>query len=149
MQNKLPFVHLGWLVICFHIAPTVTGQEPDAALYLESLILTTDVVNREPVDTVQAFAVSIDSLAFCHLRVHNMGPPDTLVIRWQHNNQPYASRRIRVGTSTSWRTFSAMECQAGRWKVEISTGNGEVLGSKEFSILESTVSDDSGREAGP
>lgn len=149
MRNKLHLIHLGWLVICFHLAPPVTGQVPDDALYLESLILTTDVVNREPVDTVQAFAVSIDSLAFCHLRVHNMGPPDTLVIRWQHNNQQYASRRIRVGTSTGWRTFSAVECQAGRWKVEILTGSGEVLGSKEFSILESTVSENSGRDGGP
>lgn len=148
MQMKSHLVFLMCGLIYFTWASAVFGQESRDTLYIKSLILTTDVVNREPVDTVQAFAVSIDSQAFCHLRVHNMGPPDTLIFRWSLDNEQYTSRRIRVGTSSSWRTFSAVDCQTGRWKVEILTESGEVLGSKEFSILESTVSDNSGKEAG-
>ncbi len=149
MQTKSHFVFLVCGLIYLTWAPAVSGQESRETLYLKSLILTTDVVNREPVDTVQAFAVSVDSQAFCHLRVHNMGPADTLIFRWWHNNEQYTSRRIRVGTSSSWRTFSAVDCQAGRWTVEILTESGEVLGSKKFSILQSTVSDSSGKGAAP
>ena len=107
----------------------------DDTLFVKSLILTTGVDDHEPVDTVQAFSATVDSQAFCHIRIHNTTDPANIRFRWTNNDTVSSVYNTRVGISSSWRTFSAVDPQPGKWRVQILGPEGQVLKQKRFSIL--------------
>ncbi len=103
------------------------------SLSIESMVLATDVVDREPVDSVQTFSAS-DSEAFCHIRVRNSGEPTTITFRWLHNGEEYFTFDAKVGVSSNWRTYSSVTPQPGEWQVQILTPDGEVLTERSFTV---------------
>ena len=107
----------------------------DDTLFVKSLVLTTGIDDHEPVDTVQAFSATVDSQAFCHLRVHNTTDPVTIRFRWTNNDTVSSVFSTRVGISTAWRTFSSVDPEPGKWQVQILGPDGQVLKQKRFSIL--------------
>ena len=125
-----------WLLL---LAGPASGQELQDTLYVKSLILTTDVVNNEPVDTVQAFAVSIDKKAYCHARVFNGLGEVTITVQWIHNGGLYLDRPVTISESSGYRVYTSIVPVAGKWEVRILGPNKRVLARKRFSILASTV----------
>lgn len=118
----------------------LSAQESDSpsledTLFVTSLILTTGIEDHEPIDTVQAFSATVDSQAFCHIRIHNTTDPVNIRFRWTNNDTVYSVFNTTVGISSSWRTFSAVDPQPGKWRVQILGPNGQVLKQKRFSIL--------------
>lgn len=138
---------LSGLLLLFVWAGAFTAVEPlpaqesdsnslDDTLFVKSLILTTDIEDHEPVDTVQAFSATVDSQSFCHIRVHNTTDPVNIRFRWTNNDTVYSVFNTTVGISSGWRTFSSVDPQPGKWRVQILGPDGEVLKQKRFSILE-------------
>ncbi len=111
---------------------------PDT-LYVQSFVLTTDVENHEPVDTVQAFARSIDNKAFCHARIFNGGGDRTLRFRWIRDGEVQITRPVTIGKSTRFRTYNSIVTEPGRWEVQLLDEQNRILARKVFSILEATV----------
>lgn len=122
----------------------LSGEHTDAqtlpdTLYVQSFVLTTDVENHEPVDTVQAFAKSIDYKAFCHVRIFNGNGDRTLRFRWIRDGDIYMTRPVTIGKSTRFRTYTSIVTQPGRWEVQLLDEQDRILARKTFSILEATV----------
>ena len=108
------------------------GSGPDT-LSVKSLVLTTGVVERNPVDTVQTFSPA-DSEAFCHIRVRNSGQPTTVTFRWLRNNEEYFTFEARVGVSDNWRTYTSVTPRPGNWTVQILDPAGNILKQKNFTV---------------
>ncbi|HKJ68068.1 MAG TPA: DUF2914 domain-containing protein [bacterium] len=121
------------------------SEQPTAAqtlsdtLYVKSFVLTTDVENHEPVDTVQAFAKSIDYKAFCHARIFNGNGDRTLRFRWIRDGEVFMTRPVTIGESTRFRTYTSIVTEPGRWEVQLLDEQDRILARKAFSILEATV----------
>lgn len=134
---------VGILLICLLSLAGIKfefAQEPGGnqdSLSVKSLVLTTDVVNRTPVDTVQSFSTA-DSEAFCLIRVRNSGAPSTLTFRWLRNNQEYFTFDAPIGRSGNWRTFSSITPRPGNWTVQILDAAGNIL--KQVNFIVSTQS---------
>lgn len=142
-------VHSGlWFTIAwfagfiFVFAGNLHGQTLQDTLYVRSFILTTDVENFEPVDTVQAFATSVDPRAICHARVYNGTGVRTLRFRWFRNGESYAGRSVSIENSSRYRIYMSIEPEPGQWEVRLLDEQGAILARKSFSILEGTVQSD-------
>ncbi|HKJ68069.1 MAG TPA: DUF2914 domain-containing protein [bacterium] len=132
--STLPVLLLG--MVMFSSGATLFAQgsaEVSDSLTITSMVLTTDVVNREPADPVQTFSADQEE-AFCHLRVQNSGEPTTVTFLWLRNGKEYFRFEARVGTSPNWRTFSSVTPRPGDWTVQILDAQGNVLQMKSFSI---------------
>jgi len=105
---------------------------PDT-LIVKEMFLTTNVVDREPVDTVQTFTTSNDQ-AFCHIRVFNNGEPKRVTFRWLYQGEEYFKFAANIGTSPSWRTYTSVIPKVGDWKIQIVDRSGNVLREKEFTV---------------
>jgi len=128
--GTIGFVILGTLVFTL---PT-QAQTPDT-LYVKNLTLTTDVMNREPVDTVSTFQPS-DGNAYALIRVRNTGAPDTVTFKWIHNGETYFTFNSPVGNAFSWRTYTSVKTIPGNWTVQILDNSGEILAEKSFEIIQ-------------
>ncbi|MBN2399445.1 MAG: DUF2914 domain-containing protein [Candidatus Aminicenantes bacterium] len=135
-----PLVFLAsWLVLSLAAAPILPAQEGDtqnteSSFEITRLVLCKAVENREPVDIVENFTLA-DQKAYCFMAVANSGQEQTLVFRWQFEDEEYYRLETKIGTSTNWRTFSTVTLRAGSWKVEI-LENEQVLQEIAFNCSE-------------
>lgn len=102
-------------------------------LYIKEMILTHQVINRQPADTVTSFQKS-DGKAWCFARIYNSGARRQLHFVWYLENEAYFTFPATIGTSPSWRTYTNVTLQAGRWHVKLQTENGQVLAEKSFMV---------------
>ena len=126
------------LLLCFGLllgAHGLFAQDMDGpdTLYIKNMIFTTDVVDREPVDSVGTFTTANEQ-AFCHIRVVNNGKPKQVTFRWLYNGKEYFKFAANIGTSPSWRTYTSVIPKVGDWKVQIVNNKGEVLREREFTV---------------
>jgi|GEM_PF-2455794 len=125
-----------FLILSLIIAPgPIVGQDmsgPDT-LVIKEMLFATDVVDREPVDSVETFTTSNEQ-AFCHIRVFNNGKPKQVTFRWLYNGKEYFKFAANIGTSPSWRTYTSVIPKVGDWKVQILNSHGEVLREREFTV---------------
>ncbi len=127
------------LLLCVH---QVRGQQPSDTLYVKSIVMTTDIENHEPADTVYAFASTIDDRAYCHVRIFNGTGERTIRFRWLRNGNQYYTRPLTISNSTGFRAYTSVDTAPGKWEVRILDEDGTVLARKRFSILRSTVQSD-------
>lgn len=114
----------------------VHGQQPasvDDTLYVASLVLTTGIVGREPVDTVQAFTMDQEEV-FCHVRIFNTYELREIEFRWLLNDSEYYTMGAKICRSDRWRTFSSVKAAPGTWRVQIVDEDGTVLKQRRFMV---------------
>ncbi len=102
-------------------------------LFVTDLVLTTNVVNREPVDTVQAFTTE-DQRVFCHARFQNTYDLKKIEFQWFFNGEKYYTMGAKISRSPNWRTFSSVTPRPGKWMVRIVDSKGKVLKEKSFQV---------------
>ena len=107
----------------------------DDTLFVRSMILTTNVENWEPVDTVKGFDAA-EPQAYCHLRVFNKGSEKMVTFCWCWNGENYFRYGSKIGISPGWRTWSMITPRKGDWTIQILNGRDEVLASREFVVME-------------
>ena len=112
--------------------------DPDGPplIHLKELTISSDVVNRAPKDT-QSFIDRRQKYVFTYLRVRNFEKPQKIQIKWIHDEEIVQLDRLQVGISPRWRTWSSLRFnktkkRLGEWRVEVSTGEGKLIGLTHF-----------------
>jgi hypothetical protein len=117
-------------------SPTSSNGETFAksdTLYVKQMLLAKDVVERMPIDVVQAFEVS-DQEGWCFARLYNSGELTTVRFKWFYEEQKYFTFDAKVGQSTNWRTYSSITLQPGSWRVVLEDSNGDQLDEIRFHV---------------
>ena len=120
-----------------HIASVAIGAKIDTDK-VSRAVLTTDVVDREPVNVLKndvKLAQISNSLSFFS-ELRNM-QGQTVRHQWYYQGQQLASIELAV-SSPRFRTYSTkniMPAQLGDWRVEVIDADGNLLAQKEFRIL--------------
>jgi hypothetical protein len=120
-----------------HITSVAIGAKIDTDK-VSRAVLTTDVVDREPVNVLKndvKLAQISNSLSFFS-ELRNM-QGQTVRHQWYYQDQQLASIELAV-SSPRFRTYSTkniMPEQLGDWRVEVIDADGNLLAQKEFRIL--------------
>jgi ribosomal protein S8 len=131
VQNKQQFAQTA------HIASVAIGAKIDTDK-VSRAVLTTDVVDREPVNVLKSDVKLLDisqSLSFFSELKNMQG--QTVRHVWYYQNQQLASIELAI-SSPRFRTYSTkniMPEQVGDWRVEVIDTDGNLLAQKEFRIL--------------
>ncbi|MCF7502059.1 DUF2914 domain-containing protein [Pseudoalteromonas sp. L1] len=131
VQNKQQFAQTA------HIASVAIGAKIDTDK-VSRAVLTTDVVDREPVNVLKSDVKLLDisqSLSFFSELKNMQG--QTVRHVWYYQNQLLASIELAI-SSPRFRTYSTkniMPEQVGDWRVEVIDTDGNLLAQKEFRIL--------------
>lgn len=105
------------------------------ALEVVEAVITTAVVDREPVDEVEVFPVQCEKL-YCFTRVTGAGEPTNVYHLWYYGEQLMSRVKLTV-QSPDWRTWSAKGFLAswpGAWRIEIQNASGMVLMQVNFQL---------------
>jgi hypothetical protein len=150
MRNRFPPSLLSLPLLLMTAAPTVLcaqEEEPPREEISVELILTTGVVDREPVDTTEAFAADVGEV-YAWMRVTG-AEGQTIQIVWTHGAES-APVSLEIGGS-SWRTWSSKTVlpeDAGDWTVEVRDADGNVLATANFTVGEAGAISSSSRRRG-
>jgi hypothetical protein len=98
------------------------------AFEVADVVITTAVVDREPVDKVEVFPIQNGKL-YCFTRIVGADEPTLVYHAWYRGEQLMSRVELPVNSS-HWRTWSAkrfLADQPGEWRVEIQDVDGNVL----------------------
>ena len=130
------------LSIAASAADEQTQPEPPAkpAVLIPGVVtrslLTRDIENREPVDTVSTLTNDQTSIVY-FTEIHDMAG-QTVTHRWEHNGKIVREMPIKVETSR-WRAYSTKILKpswVGEWKVSVVDAAGGTLSVNTFSYVE-------------
>lgn len=129
MTRYLTFVLV--FLVGFSCAGTVL------ALEVSDAVITTAIVEREPVDSVEVFPVQSGKL-YCFSKIVGADGPTHVYHLWYREGRLMSRVELPV-KSSSWRTWSAkkmLEGWPGKWWVEVQDATGTVLQTLEFQLHE-------------
>ena len=113
----------------------VKSPKESDSLYVKEFLLAKDVVEREPIDTVQTFDLQ-DDMGWCYAKIFNNGPLRDLDFKWYHNGELYYTFDARIGSSPNWRTYSSVTLREGSWRVELAGPDDRVLKEIRFHVAD-------------
>ena len=105
------------------------------AMEVEDVVITTAVVQREPVDQVEVFPRQNGTL-YCFTRVVGSESQTFVYHLWYRGDELMSRVQLPVNSS-NWRTWSAkqlLEDWPGQWRVEIQDDQGNNLGQVRFEL---------------
>jgi hypothetical protein len=105
------------------------------AIEVSDILVTTAVIDREPVDNVEVFPRQSGKV-FCFTRITGADEPTVVHHVWYRGEQ-LMSRTVLPVNSPDWRTWSArqlLEDLPGAWRVEIQDVDGNVLQEVNFQL---------------
>ena len=105
------------------------------AIDVADAVITTAVVDREPVDTVEVFPVQNGKL-YCFTRILGAKEPTTVYHLWYREEQLMSRVALPV-KSSSWRTWSAknlLEDWPGDWRIDVQDAYGNLLRTLKFQL---------------
>lgn len=134
MFRRLFFVLLSILILS-GICLAQENPAEDPTLITEEIKICTAIEDRQPVGVDTIFADTLEKL-YCFTKI--VGATDTTSIYhvWYFGDQEKAKVNLPI-KSKSWRTWSSKiiaKDWLGKWHVEITTVEGDLLGKKEFEI---------------
>lgn len=123
-------------LLALFLAFTVCNP-PGIAMGLEVAdgVITTQVVDRAPVDAVQTYSASADHL-FCFTRVTGAAGDTSVTHIWYRNGVEVLRVELPV-RSPDWRTWSVKAISpewTGEWKVEVLDSEGKLLQTIPFTL---------------
>lgn len=124
-----------YLVLISVVMGILCGAASVSAVEITDAVITTAVVDREPVDAVEAFPVQNGKL-FCFTRVMGAEEPTVIYHLWYREGQLMSRVELPV-KSSSWRTWSAknlLEDWPGDWRVEVQDATGQLLQTLSFQL---------------
>ena len=119
------------LALFIFAAANLQAQE----LRVVEINLATDVVDREAVNPDTSFAADVGTV-YCHSLIKGAQDTTEIVHVWYHKEKERARIPLQVA-SNNWRTWSSKniaESWTGHWRIMIEGPDGNVLGSKSFTI---------------
>ncbi len=109
--------------------PALAGDK----VVVRDVVLTHNVAERMPTDSVDGFAADTD-VGYAFVRISNAGEPTQVKVVWSRNGVEQGAVPLNVGTSSGWRTWSSTSLQPGNWRVQVVDANGAVLSQKDFAV---------------
>lgn len=110
---------------------------PTAALALDvrEAVVTTQVIDRVPVDAIQTYPASVERL-FCFTRVTGAAEDTSITHVWYLRGVEMSRTELPV-RSGYWRTWSQITIfpgSVGDWKVDVLGPDGKLLKSLSFTL---------------
>lgn len=99
-------------------------------------LITTQISDRQPVDSVQSYPASSGKL-FCFTRIIGAAGDSRVFHVWYHGEREMARVELSV-RSSDWRTWSSKSLLpgwTGDWRVEVVDDEGNLLQTISFSLL--------------
>lgn len=106
-----------------------------AGLTVTQGVITTQVVDRAPVDAVEVFPASVGKL-FCFTRVEGATGDTTITHVWYRGSEEMARIELPVRAG-DWRTWSSkriLPSWGGEWRVEVRDAAGNLLQTIPFTL---------------
>lgn len=122
------------LLLVVFFGQNVCAGEPE--VQAAEVIVTTGIQDHMPVDAIQSYAASVESL-YCYCRIIGISSEATVWHVWYHDGREVARISLPV-RSANWRTWSKKNIPAagrGAWRVDVLSDQGGVLGSLGFNLL--------------
>ena len=126
----LRYLTLIGLFLCVHLSTAHAS-----AIEVAEAVITTAVVEREPIDEVKVFPRENGRL-YCFTRIVGAEEPTFVYHLWYRGEQLMSRVALPVNSS-SWRTWSLKpveEDEPGKWRVEIEDEGGSVLTKVDFEL---------------
>ncbi len=105
------------------------------AIEVVDAVITTAIIDRQPVDKVEAFPIRNGKL-YCFTRITGVDEPTVVYHVWFLDKQLMSRVELPVNSS-DWRTWSAKTFLAewpGEWRVEIQDIDGNLLKEVNFQL---------------
>ena len=114
------------------------GEEEPAGSVARAII-TTEIMDREPVDSIDALSNDHNQVFF-FTEVENLSG-QTITHRWEYAGEIMADVALEIGAAR-WRTYSSKRLHQGwlgEWKVSVIDDEGRELGSTTFNYIGTTA----------
>jgi hypothetical protein len=112
--------------------------DPDGPplIHLKELTVAKSVQRREPEGVSKVYDVDTKQV-ITFLRVRNFENTQKIQLKWMYEGEVIQLDRLQVGISPRWRTWSSIrfnqqEKRYGEWRIEVTTGQGQLLGLTHF-----------------
>ena len=105
-------------------------------LKLNEIMICRGIYKRNPIKPGYKFINNVDSL-FCYTKISNSGPKQEIKHVWFFEDEEISSVIYNIKTSYNYRSWSKKTIypkQTGNWRVDVVDKNGNVLGTRDFSI---------------
>ncbi len=126
-----------WSLFGFWIVFSTLVFSQSRDMVIQKMEFATAIENRQPVSSGSVFSTA-DETVFCFTQVYSSEIPTIVSHVWYHNDEETSKIDLEINGKT-WRTWSKKslsENWAGKWRVDVVSWEGEVLQSKEFTVVE-------------
>ena len=115
--------------------PDSVEVKKQGGLRCEKLVFCAGVKDKAPVGVSDAFPSDIYRV-YCYTTVVGAADTTAIIHNWYHGDARVVSVELSV-KAARWRTWSSKRMAPGwhgRWKVEVTTADGVLIESREFSL---------------
>jgi len=123
-------------VVLLAVISVFSGGSSCFALDVEDASITTQIINRSAIDSLNTVPANVDKL-YCYTRIVGAEEDTWVTHVWYCGDKELARVRLAVNSS-DWRTWSSkriMPQWKGAWRVEILDADGQMLLIVPFSIF--------------
>ncbi len=123
-------------LILFLSAAAVVVPSYARAIEVAEAVITTDIVDRVPVDALESYSASVGQL-YCFTRIVGAAEETSVTHVWYYGDEEMARVTLPV-RSSFWRTWSSKNILpgwAGDWRVDILDEAGTTLRSISFTLI--------------
>lgn len=133
MKLWKPSCYLSLLVLLCITPGQASSEDPD--LHIAEMAVTTKIFKGNPVDSVRRLSSSSVKALYCFTRIDSSIDGETSVKHvWYYDGEKVGEYTLPVKGKT-WRTYSKKfiaKGEAGSWRVEVLSSNGNILKSVDF-----------------
>jgi len=130
MKTRLFFI---MFIVLSTAAVSFAQQAPEISV--EDLEICTSIEERVPVGVDTTFSGDVERL-YCFTKIVSNKDEGSIFHVWLYNDRVMA--RVELSTKAKvWRTWSSkriLPSWTGKWRVDVESPDGTLLGSKEFEI---------------
>ena len=105
-------------------------------LVLKEMLICQGIIKRTPVKPGKRFSNMVDSL-YCYTKISNSGGKQELQHVWYYNDREMTRVLYNVKPSFNYRSWSKKTIypeNIGKWRVDVMSQDGKILGSRSFTI---------------
>jgi hypothetical protein len=105
-------------------------------LKLNEIMICRGIYKRNPIKPGLKFINNVDSL-FCYTKISNSGSKQEVKHVWYFENKEMTTVSYNIKTSYNYRSWSKKTIypnQTGQWRVDVINKNGDLLGSRDFTV---------------
>jgi len=112
------------------------NEKLEATLKLNEIMICRGIYKRNPIKPGMKFINNVDSL-FCYTKISNSGSKQEVKHIWYFENSEMTTVSYNIKTSYNYRSWSKKTIypnQIGKWRVDVVSKSGNILGSRDFTV---------------